>query len=683
MENELQNRGISIFLRMKPLLQQDIVQTIKSYGDFGLTSSSKIKHKGGLTVSQNMTLSNGSGPKGEQQTNTEQEFQELKWFRKEDQTHIKDLKSKKMFDFDLVFDETAPNRTVFQHVFPNDFNFIFEAKKFAILMYGQTASGKTHTMKGKDPLDGTTALKSSKDMRIEEELEGIVQLTLRKVLRTLELSKGTKYNLKLSYLELYNEEIHDLLENGSNADKRRLRIFKGDNGHTVVEGLNRPNFSTLEEALAIFERGEKNRKFAYTKQNHNSSRSHVFLEITIETRRQNVYQNTTSSIILADLAGSEKYNENLEHDTRAEAKDINKSLLALSRVITQLNSKSDYNLFRDSKLTRILEPYLTGNSRTVIICTISLLEKNHAESLTTLTFGMTAKGIKFATKKDEHQPIDQPTSSQEHLQMLADLEAQREQISRLEAENNELKKTNLLFQTEREELVMNCMKFEKKWLRAEEFNKEQQRILDDCLRYREQTEENLKMMKTLIDAEDDMIGRMSVRRKSESHYKQTPIDLTQEELDFEELRKNNRTLEQKIAELQEELRIQKIIKEPLINPNLLSQEEWPDNPRLPRRDRGRGYDGPDTASKFATSVSKPVVKRINNQMSYEDLLKDREWYKRRVDHLEKDEARHQKRQCELLQKIDQKNMQIHDLQKQVQSLTAVKSLQTPTKSFEY
>lgn len=660
MENESQARGIRIFLRMKPVLPQDLTSQ-RTLRDVGEVSASKGPTKPPNPSSSALTPSKRPFKTMASNVGSDEGLDDPRQFIKEDDNHVMELRTHRLFDFDHVFDENARNRDVWDLIFRDGFDFVFENRKVAVLMYGQTASGKTHTMKGRDLLDGTLARKGSKDLRREDEVEGVVQLTLRKTLSTLQAARNTKFNLKMSYLELYNEEIYDLMDPTSSGDKRRLKIRTDDHGSTVVDGLSQCSFDTLERGLALFERGEKNRKFAYTKQNHNSSRSHVFLEICIETRRLNGdYRTTTAKIILADLAGSEKYGENSETETRAEAKEINKSLLALSRVITQLNTRSDFSLFRDSKLTRILQPYLTGTSRTTVVCTISLVEKNAAESVTTLTFGMTAKGIKFASKKEPLPVTDGQPLSQELADLRNELSERDLRIARLEAERDGFRDALNASREDLDDALFERDSFKRRLDFTLLLNQQLETINQQHQTVNERITKDLEMFRHRLDSERKSIRKLEALSEcfaaEKSPGKQTPVDVDK----LENLKEVNKNLKKDVEALREELRIQKLVNEG-IKP-VICRADPPSNsrPKLGWRQLLDLRLAEDTDRK---------QRRIENQPSYEELVKEKERLKGRVEALERDERRTQKREAELRTKLEEKCSRIKELQRAIESKT--------------
>lgn len=249
-----------------------------------------------------------------------------------------------------------------------------------IFTYGQTNSGKTYTMKG-PPQDQGLVLRS---------LDGL----FGKLASTLKCC----FEINISYFEIYNEDVFDLLDPTANSEPLKVQHDK-DKG-VEIKGLTKKFVHSFGEAAKCYENGENKRKFAVTNMNHNSSRSHVLLQIGIRTKfLANPNKVYNSVLLMADLAGSESMeNAGTSGQAQREGSLINKSLLALTTIITRLKStqkKSGPLSYRDSKLTRVLQPVLTENSNTMVICTVSRDNAYITESMNTLRFGDCANKVKL------------------------------------------------------------------------------------------------------------------------------------------------------------------------------------------------------------------------------------------------------------------------------------------------
>lgn len=260
--------------------------------------------------------------------------------------------------FDYVLD--GSNLSVYHKVVqPLVMSAIKNCLNATIFAYGQTASGKTHTMMG----------------TFSE--EGIISLSVQDIFSYIKNSNDERnYLLRVSYLEIYNEVLLDLLSNQSN-----LAIHQDSSRGVIVTPLREEVVTSCNQVMEIIFKGERNRHIAATDFNLRSSRSHSIVQIIIEIEENSHV--STCCINLIDLAGSEKAAEEIER--RKEGAYINKSLLTLATVISKLTDKKSTHVpFRDSKLTRILQPSLSGDARVAVLCTISPLLESFEETNSTI-----------------------------------------------------------------------------------------------------------------------------------------------------------------------------------------------------------------------------------------------------------------------------------------------------------
>jgi centromeric protein E len=283
-----------------------------------------------------------------------------------------------------------------------------------VFAYGQTGSGKTHTM------SGTTTEKGVIPRAVEEIFERVAKESNREFL------------LRVSYLEIYNEMLKDLLASypssssstdlsarpaspikggsshvagASSSETSSLRILEAG-GRIQIQGLREEIVTNAEEVLDLLERGQRGRHQAATDWNERSSRSHCVFILTLESREQHTERGNDvrfSQLNLIDLAGSERAAS--EKERRKEGAFINKSLLTLGTVIAKLSDqcqtgKEDMHIpYRDSKLTRLLQTSLGGNARVAVVCTMSPLKEHAVESMSTLRFGQRCKTVVTKAKK--------------------------------------------------------------------------------------------------------------------------------------------------------------------------------------------------------------------------------------------------------------------------------------------
>ncbi|CAG8580598.1 17472_t:CDS:10, partial [Racocetra fulgida] len=244
-----------------------------------------------------------------------------------------------------------------------------------VFAYGQTGSGKTHTMMGN--MD-------------DDEFKGLIPRIVEQIFHSIIVSPPTiEYTVKVSYMEIYMERIRDLL----NPQNDNLPVHEEKNRGVYVKGLLEVYVSSVQEVYEVMKRGGSARIFAYKNMNAESSRSHSIFVITINQKNLSDGSVKSGKLSLVDLAGSEKVGKTgASGQTLEEAKKINKSLSALGMVINALtDGKSAHIPYRDSKLTRILQESLGGNSRTTLMINSSPSSFNESETLSTLRFAKTIK----------------------------------------------------------------------------------------------------------------------------------------------------------------------------------------------------------------------------------------------------------------------------------------------------
>lgn len=252
-----------------------------------------------------------------------------------------------------------------------------------VFAYGQTGAGKSYTMMGTNIDD--------------DEGRGVIPRIVEQIFASIMSSPSTiEYTVRVSYMEIYMERIRDLLA----PQNDNLPVHEEKNRGVYVKGLLEIYVSSVQEVYEVMRRGGNARAVAATNMNQESSRSHSIFVITVTQKNIETGSAKSGQLFLVDLAGSEKVGKTgASGQTLEEAKKINKSLSALGMVINSLtDGKSSHVPYRDSKLTRILQESLGGNSRTTLIINCSPSSYNDAETLGTLRFGMRAKSIKNKAK---------------------------------------------------------------------------------------------------------------------------------------------------------------------------------------------------------------------------------------------------------------------------------------------
>ncbi|KAM6321718.1 kinesin-like protein KIF18A [Podargus strigoides] len=294
----------------------------------------------------------------------------------------KDLK----FVFDAVLAESSSQLEVFEHTTKGVIDGFLNGYNCTVLAYGATGAGKTHTMLGspEDP--------------------GVMYLTVMALYNCMDQIKEDKVcNVAVSYLEVYNEQIRDLLANSG-----PLAVREDAQKRVVVQGLTLHQPKTAEEILQMLDYGNRNRTQHPTDVQASSSRSHAVFQIYLrqQDKTASINQNVRiAKMSLVDLAGSERARAtmNSERDRLRERTNINCSLLALGNVINALadpKSKKQHIPYRNSKLTRLLKDSLGGNCRTIMIAAVSPSSLFYDDTYNTLQYANRAKAIKSSLKSN-------------------------------------------------------------------------------------------------------------------------------------------------------------------------------------------------------------------------------------------------------------------------------------------
>uniref|UniRef100_A0AAQ5WYC2 Kinesin-like protein n=1 Tax=Amphiprion ocellaris TaxID=80972 RepID=A0AAQ5WYC2_AMPOC len=326
---------------------------------------------------------------------------------------MNDKASRKTYTFDMVFGPAAKQIDVYRSVVCPILDEVIMGYNCTVFAYGQTGTGKTFTMEGERSPDGEFTWE-------EDPLAGIIPRTLHQIFEKLS-ENGTEFSVKVSLLEIYNEELFDLLSPTEDVNER-LQLFDDPRNKrgVVVKGLEEVTVHNKDEVYQILERGAAKRRTASTLMNAYSSRSHSVFSVTIHMKEITVDGEELVKIgklNLVDLAGSENIGRSGAVDKRArEAGNINQSLLTLGRVITALVEKRPHIPYRESKLTRILQDSLGGRTKTSIIATVSPSSSNLEETLSTLEYASRAKNI--MNKPEVNQKLTKRTLIKEYTEEI-------------------------------------------------------------------------------------------------------------------------------------------------------------------------------------------------------------------------------------------------------------------------
>ncbi|CAF2448869.1 unnamed protein product [Rotaria sp. Silwood2] len=295
------------------------------------------------------------------------------------------LISGKVYVFDKVFRPDSTQEKVYNEAAKEIVKDVLSGYNGTIFAYGQTSSGKTHTMEGVMSSDGQ---------------QGIVPRIVQDIFNHIyTLDANLQFQIKVSYFEIYLDKIRDLLD----VSKTNLAVHEDKNRVPYVKGVTERFVSSPDEVFEIMEEGKTNRHISVTNMNEHSSRSHSVFLIHVKQENVESEKKLTGKLYLVDLAGSEKVSKTgAEGQVLDEAKNINKSLSALGNVISALADGTKSHVpYRDSKLTRILQESLGGNARTTIIICCSPASYNESETKSTLEFGKRAKCIKNSVTVNE------------------------------------------------------------------------------------------------------------------------------------------------------------------------------------------------------------------------------------------------------------------------------------------
>eukprot|EP00277_Geminigera_cryophila_P008226 CAMPEP_0179417520 /NCGR_PEP_ID=MMETSP0799-20121207/7412_1 /TAXON_ID=46947 /ORGANISM="Geminigera cryophila, Strain CCMP2564" /LENGTH=722 /DNA_ID=CAMNT_0021190537 /DNA_START=61 /DNA_END=2229 /DNA_ORIENTATION=- len=316
-----------------------------------------------------------------------------------------DREQPKPFTFDQVYDHTTKQEFLFETTAQPIIDCVIQGYNGTVFAYGQTGTGKSHTMEGQwEPPD----------------LRGIIPRAFCHIFERIEDTHDQNFLVRASYLEIYNEEVRDLL---SKDPKNRLEIKEDVERGVYVKELTSYVVKGVSEMENVLLAGKKNRSVGATLMNQDSSRSHSIFSIVIEssaTGADGEKHIKAGKLNLVDLAGSERQSKTgATGDRLKEATKINLSLSALGNVISALvDSKTSHIPYRDSKLTRLLQDSLGGNTKTVMVANLGPADYNYDETSSTLRYANRAKNIKNKPKINEDPKDAMLREFQEEIQRL-------------------------------------------------------------------------------------------------------------------------------------------------------------------------------------------------------------------------------------------------------------------------
>ncbi|XP_020175022.1 kinesin-like protein KIN-7D, chloroplastic isoform X2 [Aegilops tauschii subsp. strangulata] len=314
------------------------------------------------------------------------------------------------YAYDRVFGPTTTTQQVYDVAAQHVVGGAMQGINGTIFAYGVTSSGKTHTMHG------------------DQRSPGIIPLAVKDAFGIIQETLNREFLLRVSYLEIYNEVVNDLL----NPAGKNLRIREDLQG-TFVEGIKEEVVLSPTHVLSLIAAGEEHRHIGSTNFNLLSSRSHTIFTLTVESSpfcESNEGETVTfSQLNLIDLAGSESSRAETTGARRKEGSYINKSLLTLGTVISKLtDGKATHVPFRNSKLTRLLQSSLSGQGRVSLICTVTPASSNSEETHNTLKFAHRSKHIEIQAL--QNKIIDEKSLIKKYQSEIRQLREELEQLKR-------------------------------------------------------------------------------------------------------------------------------------------------------------------------------------------------------------------------------------------------------------
>ena len=281
------------------------------------------------------------------------------------------------YTFDHIYGPESTSQQIYFEVSRPTVLRVLNGLNGTIFMYGQTTSGKTFTMLG------------------SPEYPGILPCSIREIFQAIAKDPENDFNVWVSYIEIYNEQVNDLLAPG----KVNLKIKEDPKQGVTIQDVKQQQVWTFDQVILLMNYGEEHRTYRETSIHEHSSRSHTLFQVFIESRARGSKSRgrlRSSYLNLVDLAGSERLSE-FDSKTLGQAGEagyINRSLFVLAHVVSKLaEGKTRHIPYRDSKLTRILSQALGGNSLTSIVCTVSPAAMNYQQTLSTLRFATRAKTV--------------------------------------------------------------------------------------------------------------------------------------------------------------------------------------------------------------------------------------------------------------------------------------------------
>eukprot|EP00347_Sterkiella_histriomuscorum_P009215 403342083 len=409
----------------------------------------------------------------------------------------------KQFTFDSAFDWNSSQQAIYEDTSSSIISNVLEGYNGTIFAYGQTGTGKTHTMTG---------------IEDDHKQRGIIPRAFEDVFKGVQSdSVKTQFLIRASYLEIYNEECRDLL---SKNPKKKLELHEKPDSGVYVKDLSYFAVKDVSEIREVMHIGQKNRSVRETMMNAASSRSHSLFTITVERSEVGADGQPhirVGKLNMVDLAGSERLSKTgAVGDGAKEAAKINLSLSTLCHVISALTDpKATYIPYRESKLTRLLQDSLGGNTKTVMIANVGPADYNYDETLNTLRYASRAKNIQNKPRINEDPKDALLREYQDEVSKL------RQQLAAIQsgADPSELMKKHGIIGKQVIEVEKKIFVEDKEKMR--EFEEKLQQEKDDIRRKTEEEKQRIMQEKSMREEEKQKLLEELQKREQEQEKAKT------------------------------------------------------------------------------------------------------------------------------------------------------------------
>ncbi|KAK9166906.1 hypothetical protein Scep_002097 [Stephania cephalantha] len=522
--------------------------------------------------------------------------------------------SKKSFKFDRVFTPKDDQVAVFEDASPVVIS-VLDGYNVCIFAYGQTGTGKTFTMEG-------TAQNRGVNYRTIEELFKVAK----------ERSDTVTYNISVSVLEVYNEQIRDLL--AAPPTSKKLEIRQASEGVHHVPGLVEAKVGNVKEVWDVLHAGSNARAVGSNNVNEHSSRSHCMLCITVIAKNMINGECTKSKLWLVDLAGSERLAKtDVQGDRLKEAQNINRSLSALGDVVSALANKSSHVPFRNSKLTHLLQDSLGGDSKMLMFVQISPSENDFGETLSSLNFATRVRGVELGPAKKQ---IDM--GELQKMKMMLDKAKQESRIKEESFRKLEENFQNLENSTRSKDQLCKSQLDKVKELQAqldlkiESYNQMEKQLLYFNEQLKE-SEETCIILQNKVKELEDLLKKQAQQQSESLSLQQKVKELENKLKEQAQQQSESSSLQQKVMELENKLeeRVQQRPESLILQLKVKELEN-----KLKERDQDSEH-----------RLLHQKVKELENKLKERDQNSDHGILHQKVQELE-EKLRHRVRQSETL-----------------------------------